>query len=104
MQQAAHPKVYVNACTHGNERVGARVLEALKDVPIKQGSLILNIAHKEAFSLWGSVLLIRISIGYSLGNRMGIQKSGWLKSLRSWYRRPISYWIFTRLNPDSMNP
>ena len=49
MRQAAHPVVYVNACTHGNERVGARVLEALRDIPIKQGTLILNIAHKEAF-------------------------------------------------------
>lgn len=41
--------VYVNACTHGNERVGARILEALRDIPIKQGTLILNIANKEAF-------------------------------------------------------
>ena len=49
MRQAAHPVVYVNACTHGNERVGARVLEALRDISIKQGTLILNIAHKEAF-------------------------------------------------------
>ena len=49
MRQAAHPVVYVNACTHGNERVGARVLEALRDILIKQGTLILNIAHKEAF-------------------------------------------------------
>lgn len=49
MRQAAHPVVYVNACTHGNERVGARVLEALRDIPIKQGTLILNIANEEAF-------------------------------------------------------
>ena len=49
MRQAAHPVVYVNACTHGNERVGARVLEALRDILIKQGTLILNIAHKEVF-------------------------------------------------------
>ncbi len=49
MRQAARPLVYVNACTHGNERMGARVLEALEGVPIRRGALILNIAHKEAF-------------------------------------------------------
>jgi hypothetical protein len=47
MQGATHPIVYVNACTHGNEKVGVRILEALRDIPVKQGTLILNIANGE---------------------------------------------------------
>ena len=27
LQKGSHPRVHVNACTHGNERVGARILD-----------------------------------------------------------------------------
>jgi predicted deacylase len=51
MLQGERPIVYVNACTHGNEKVGARILEALKDVRVRRGTLVTNIANQEAFSL-----------------------------------------------------
>lgn len=51
MRQGERPIVYVNVCTHGNEKVGVRVLKALEDVSVKKGTLIMNVANKKAFSL-----------------------------------------------------
>ncbi len=51
LQKGSHPRVYVNACTHGNERVGARILESLQTISLLKGTLVTNIAHKEAFAL-----------------------------------------------------
>jgi predicted deacylase len=51
MQHGKHPIVYVNACTHGDERVGARILEAIEKISVQKGMIIPNIANKKAFSL-----------------------------------------------------
>ena len=51
MKVCEHPIVYVNACTHGNERVGARILETVEGVLVKRGTVITNIANREAFTL-----------------------------------------------------
>lgn len=54
LHQACHgekPVVYVNACTHGNETVGARVLKELKKLKLEKGTLITNIANRRAFDL-----------------------------------------------------
>ena len=46
LQKGSHPRVYVNACTHGNERVGVRILESLQTISLLKGTLVTNIAHK----------------------------------------------------------
>lgn len=51
MKTGNHPIVYINACTHGNEKVGARILEAIEKISVKKGMIITNIANREAFAL-----------------------------------------------------
>jgi succinylglutamate desuccinylase len=49
IQNCERPLVYVNACTHGNERVGYDIIESLKSVSLLRGTLLTNIANKKAF-------------------------------------------------------
>jgi len=51
MKTGDHPIVYINACTHGNEKVGARILEAIEKISAKKGMIVTNIANREAFAL-----------------------------------------------------
>lgn len=44
-------KIIVNAGTHGDEKIGLRVIDALKKLNINNGQLIFNIANPEAFML-----------------------------------------------------
>lgn len=42
------PVVFVNACTHGHETVGVRVIEELQKLHIAHGTLLCNIANVRA--------------------------------------------------------
>jgi succinylglutamate desuccinylase len=50
IKKGEKPVVLVNACTHGNEQVGARIIEILNTISITHGTLVTNIANKKAFS------------------------------------------------------
>lgn len=45
------PIVLINACTHGHEKIGARVIETLKSIKLKKGLLITNLANEKAFQV-----------------------------------------------------
>ncbi len=42
------PVILVNACTHGHETVGLGVINTLKEIKVKNGTLILNVANERA--------------------------------------------------------
>jgi predicted deacylase len=49
IKRSASPRVLLNVCAHGDEKVGLRVAEFFqKHNQIKKGTLIINIANKEA--------------------------------------------------------
>jgi|SRR3989339_866985 len=50
IRKSPYPRVLLNACTHGNEKVGLRVLKHFKDVELLRGTLMLHIANKQAVS------------------------------------------------------
>ena len=41
--------ILVNACTHGYEKVGKKVIDKLKDLKLKKGSVILNLANEKTY-------------------------------------------------------
>lgn len=49
IQNCERPLVYVNACTHGKEKVGAEIIDALATLPLLKGTLLTNIANRKAF-------------------------------------------------------
>lgn len=42
------PVMFVNACTHGDEEIGVRVIRKLSDISLKRGTLLTNIANERA--------------------------------------------------------
>lgn len=47
-QSGREPVVLINACTHGHETVGIGVIDALKDLALKKGTLLFNVANEKA--------------------------------------------------------
>ncbi|MEY2641290.1 MAG: hypothetical protein RL150_683 [Candidatus Parcubacteria bacterium] len=45
---AQRPIVFINGCTHGDERVGLAVTQVFADVVPEQGTLLTNIANEQA--------------------------------------------------------
>ena len=48
VRRAPFPRVLLNVCTHGNERVGLKVAEYFKKTKLRKGSLEVNIANERA--------------------------------------------------------
>ncbi len=44
-------KVLLNIATHGNEKLGNKVVKAIKKIPISKGGLIINVANQRALKL-----------------------------------------------------
>ncbi|HII15741.1 MAG TPA: hypothetical protein HA362_05515 [Nanoarchaeota archaeon] len=43
-----NPKIGIVGCLHGNEKIGAEIIAAVKDIKLMPGSLVLIIANEEA--------------------------------------------------------
>lgn len=48
MNQLSHPRVLLNVCTHGNERIGLRVAKYFQKTKIKKGIFVIHIANEKA--------------------------------------------------------
>lgn len=46
--KSPYPRILLNVCTHGNERVGLKVAEYFDTITPTKGTFIINIANKEA--------------------------------------------------------
>lgn len=67
-----NPKILLNVCTHGTERVGLKVAEYFKDFKPLRGVFVINIANKEALRARKRYLdtdLNRVFPGKKNGNR-----------------------------------
>lgn len=49
LTRGEYPRVYINACTHGNERVGYKILKELQGLVLVKGTLVLGVANTRAF-------------------------------------------------------
>ncbi len=49
IQMAEKPVIFVNGCTHGHEKIGKFVIDELKKIKIKKGTLLTNIGNEKAF-------------------------------------------------------
>ena len=45
------PVVFINGCTHGHERIGARIVKELEKITAQRGVIITNIANERAYDL-----------------------------------------------------
>ena len=64
-------KVLLNIATHGDEKIGLKVVEAIKKIKITNGLLVANVANKRAFRLGKRFIdqdLNRSFPGSSIGN------------------------------------
>lgn len=48
IKESPFPRILLNACTHGSERVGLQVVKYFKKVKILHGTLVINIANEQA--------------------------------------------------------
>jgi len=51
IQSSIKPIILINACTHGHETVGVKIIEELKKIKLLSGTLIYNIANERAYEL-----------------------------------------------------
>jgi succinylglutamate desuccinylase len=48
IKESPSPKILLNVCTHGSERVGLKIAKALKDLKPLRGTLVINVANELA--------------------------------------------------------
>jgi succinylglutamate desuccinylase len=48
IKESPSPRILLNACTHGSERVGLHVIKYFKKIKILRGTLVINIANEQA--------------------------------------------------------
>lgn len=48
IKDSPSPRILLNSCTHGSERVGLQVIKYFKKVNILRGTLVVNIANEQA--------------------------------------------------------
>lgn len=48
IKKSPSPKILLNVCTHGSERVGLRIAKAFKDLKPLHGTLVINVANELA--------------------------------------------------------
>lgn len=71
IEAAAKPRVLLNVCTHGTERVGLRVAKDIEKLTLLKGTLVVNVANERALELkkrYVSADLNRVFPGKQKGN------------------------------------